>query len=496
MYGTKTRKKNIKKKKYIKGGNYINGVNYITGGKVIASGGFGCVFDPPLRCKGKQREKNKVSKLMIERHVVSEYNEIEQIKKVLKKIPNYENYYLVDDFSMCEPEKLDSEDLKNFKKKCSALPKKNISEKNINENLDKLLVLNMPHGGIPIDDYIYNIKDYKDLIDLNNRLINLLNNGIIPMNRENIYHTDVKDANILISSDKQRTRLIDWGLTTEYVPNVDAEFPKKWKNRSIQFNIPFSLIIFSDTFLEQYTKYIKDSSNKEKGEKEKEDLKSFVKRYFDYWLKERGLGHFKYLNKIMYLLFIHDIKTGKITSKTMKADLQLIEKDYTIPYVVNYITEILVHFTKFRKDGGINLRVYLDTVFIKILDIWGLILCYLPIMDILFDNYDKLTETELKLFNIIKHLILKYLYEPRITPINIVELTHDLKSINNLFEIQNKDNNTDKNNLIKNITSNSSNNNSNSSTNKSKVRNTSKILTPIIRPDFNNTRKKRNVGFL
>ena len=117
-------------------------------------------------------------------------------------------------------------------------------------------------------------------------------------------------------------------------------------------------------------------------------------------------------------------------------------------------------------------------------------------MDILFDNYDKLTETELKLFNIIKHIILKYLYEPRITPINIVELTHDLKSINNLFEIQNKDNNTDKNNLIKNITSNSSNNNSNSSTNKSKVRNTSKILTPIIRPDFNNTRKKRNVGFL
>ena len=324
MYGTKTRKKNIKRKKYIKGGNYINGVNYITGGKVIASGGFGCVFDPPLRCKGKQREKNKVSKLMIERHVVSEYNEIEQIKKVLKNIPNYENYYLVDDFSICEPEKLDSEDLKNFKKKCSALPKKNISEKNINENLDKLLVLNMPHGGIPIDDYIYNIKDYKDLINLNNRLINLLNNGIIPMNRENIYHTDVKDANILISFDKSgsqsepKTRLIDWGLTTEYVPNVDAEFPKKWKNRSIQFNIPFSLIIFSDTFLEQYTKYIKDSSNN------KEDLKSFVKRYLDYWLKERGLGHFKYLNKIMYLLFIHDIKTnkntGKITSKTMKAD--------------------------------------------------------------------------------------------------------------------------------------------------------------------------------
>ena len=146
------------------------------------------------------------------------------------------------------------------------------------------------------------------------------------------------------------------------------------------------------------------------------------------------------------------------------------------------------------------MRVYLDTVFIKILDIWGLVLCYLPILDILFDNYATLTETELKLFNIIKHIILKYLYEPRITPINIVELSHDLKSINNLFEIQDtnnkngKNNGNNKNNLIRNITSKiSSKSNSN---NKNKIHNTSKIITPIIKPNFNKTQKRRNVGFL
>ncbi len=483
----KTRKKNRKRKKYIKGG------------KVIASGGFGCVFDPPLRCKGKQREKNKVSKLMIERHVLSEFNEIEQIKKVLKKIPNYSNYFLVDDFSICDPEKLDSEDLTNFKKKCSALPKKDITEKNINENLDKLMILNMPHGGIPIDDFIYNIKDYKELITLNNHLIDLLNHGIVPMNRNHVFHTDVKDSNILISQDKSKTRLIDWGLTTEYVPNIDAEFPKKWKNRSVQFNVPFSLIIFTDAFLEQYTKYLK-----EKKSNTKEDLKSFVKKYVDTWLKERGPGHFKYVNKIFYLLFIHNIKPD-FSNKNIKADLELIEKDYTMPYIINYISEILVHFTKFRKNGDIDLRVYLDTVFIKILDIWGLVLCYLPILDILFDNYDTLTETEMKLFNIIKHIILKYLYEPRITPIDISELSHDLKSINNLFEIQdinNKKNNTgnNKNNLIRNITSKNSNHNHNyknnhnhNHKNKSSSHNTS---TPIIRPNFNKTQKRRNVGFL
>ena len=477
----KTRKKNRKRKKYI------------TGGKVIASGGFGCVFDPPLRCKGKQRDKNKVSKLMIERHVLSEFNEIEQIKKVLKKIPNYNNYFLVDDFSICDPEKLDSEDLTNFKKKCSALPKKDITEKNINDNLDKLMILNMPHGGVPIDDFIYNIKDYKELIALNNHLIDLLNHGIVPMNRNHVFHTDVKDSNILISQDKSKTRLIDWGLTTEYVPNIDAEFPKKWKNRSVQFNVPFSLIIFTDAFLEQYTKYLKEK----KGNNSKEDLKSFVKKYVETWLKERGPGHFKYVNKIFYLLFIHDIKKD-FSDKNMKADLKLIEKDYTMPYIINYITEILVHFTKFRKNGDIDLRVYLDTVFIKILDVWGLVLCYLPILDILFDNYDTLTETELKLFNIIKHIILKYLYEPRITPIDIVELSHDLKSINNLFEIQDTNNkkNDDKgkNNLIRNITSKISSNNNHK--NKNNIHNTSKIITPIIKPNLNKTQKRRNVGFL
>ena len=38
------------------------------GGKVIASGGYGCVFNPALRCKGKNRVKNKISKLMTKKH--------------------------------------------------------------------------------------------------------------------------------------------------------------------------------------------------------------------------------------------------------------------------------------------------------------------------------------------------------------------------------------------------------------------------------------------
>ena len=54
------------------------------GGKVLASGGFGCVFKPALKCVGKnKRDKDKISKLMTNRHATDEYDEIEYINSKL-----------------------------------------------------------------------------------------------------------------------------------------------------------------------------------------------------------------------------------------------------------------------------------------------------------------------------------------------------------------------------------------------------------------------------
>ena len=50
------------------------------GGKVIASGGYGCVFNPALKCEGEsKRSKDKITKLMTERHATQEYEEINSI---------------------------------------------------------------------------------------------------------------------------------------------------------------------------------------------------------------------------------------------------------------------------------------------------------------------------------------------------------------------------------------------------------------------------------
>jgi len=419
VYYMKTRKNRNKCKK---GGKVI-----ATGGKVIASGGFGCVFSPALKCEGNaSRGKNRISKLLTKKHALDEFNEIQIFKKQLDKIPNYQNYFLIDDFDICKPAKLNKSDLVSFKSKCSALPKDKITQENINTSLDKVFALNMPNGGLPIDDFLLKNNSYKNIVNLNNTLIKLLNNGIIPMNKKNIYHCDIKDSNILVdNSSNLKARLIDWGLSTEYIANINQTFPKTWRNRPFQFNVPFSIIIFSDLFFDKYSKYIKEG-----GKINHISLKPFIINYIYLWTKERGSGHYSYINQIMFMLFSNELDDIDQNSKE-----KLIENDFTLIYISNYIIEILINFTKFREDGTLNLREYIDTVFIKIVDIWGFIISYLPIFTALFENYKKLNEMELELFEALKKIFIKYLYSPRIKPINIDELTNELKELNKIFKL-------------------------------------------------------------
>ena len=224
------------------------------GGKVLASGGYGCVFTPALKCEGaKKRETGKISKLMTEKHATQEYEEINSIKEKLNSIKNYEDYFLLYDVTLCRPSKLQPTDLVDFTSKCNALPKDNLTKANINSNLDKVMSLNLPNGGLPIDDYVYENGTFSKLYELHNSLTNLLKKGIIQMNEKYIFHNDIKDSNVLVdnSSSKIKTRLIDWGLSTEYVPFKDNPFPSSWRNRPFQFNVPFSVIIFSDEFGEK-----------------------------------------------------------------------------------------------------------------------------------------------------------------------------------------------------------------------------------------------------
>lgn len=398
----------------------------IIGGKVLASGGFGCVFTPALKCQGKsKREKNKVSKLMTTKHATQEYEEIIKFKEKLDTIPNYENYFLLYDINLCKPAPLTKDDLGNFNSKCSALPKDNITKININTKLDDLMSLNIPNGGIAIDDFIYHNGSLEILKKLNISLTMLLKNGIVPMNKKNIYHCDIKDSNILadISDSNIKTRLIDWGLSTEYQPFQNNPFPASWRNRPLQFNVPFSVIIFSDAFIEKYTKFIKDG-----GKIEKEYLKPFVIDYITFWMKERGAGHYKFINEIMYMLFSKDLNSLSGTSLNT-----VIETEFTMNYITDYIVEILLKYTKFRENGTLNIRDYLDNVFIENLDLWGFCSAYFPFLELLFNNYNKLSNTEKNIFDLIKNVFVT-LYVTSAKKLDINEIINELKKLDKLFE--------------------------------------------------------------
>jgi len=405
----------------------MNNNNKISlGGKVLASGGFGCVFSPALKCKGeKKRQSGRISKLMTEKYAIEEYEEINSIREKLSSIKHFENYFLLYNTSLCRPEKMTKSDLVDYTKKCSALPKNNITKTNINDNLDKLLILSMPNGGSTVDNYLYNDGSFEKMYKLNISLINLLKKGIIPMNKKNVYHCDIKNSNVLVdtSTEKMKTRLIDWGLSTEYNPFKNEPFPRTWRNRPLQFNVPFSVIIFTDAFYEMYTKYIQDG-----GIIDEVHLKPFVIDYIRFWMKERGAGHYKYINEIMYILF-----SNGLTSTSTESKSKIIETQITMNYIINYIVDVLVHYTKLRKNGSLNLRLYLDDIFVQIVDIWGFISVYLPIVEILFNNYSNLDETELKIFNKLKHIFVYYLYDPRHEPIDMYMLYSELNDLGKLF---------------------------------------------------------------
>jgi hypothetical protein len=119
-----------------------------------------------------------------------------------------------------------------------------------------------------------------------------------------------------------------------------------------------------------------------------------------------------------------------------KDTLSYVEEHFTNKIITEYLVEILLNFTTFKSDGRLNVREYLDNVYIKIVDIWGLIISYFPLYELLFENYKNLNKKQSLIFTALRDIFLEYLYKPRIQAINITDLVNSLKNINKI--IQNK----------------------------------------------------------
>jgi len=129
------------------------------------------------------------------------------------------------------------------------------------------------------------------------------------------------------------------------------------------------------------------------------------------------------------------IYSGKLSSVSEDSKPAVIEAEITVPIIVNYIVDVLVHYTKFKSDGSLNLREYLNEVYVKIVDIWGFITSYYPILEMLYNNYFSLKENEMKILKKIEYIFNEYLYNRRHEPIDVNNLMNDLNELGNLIHI-------------------------------------------------------------
>ena len=399
----KTRRRNKKTQKTKKKSR--NHTTRLYGGKILDAGGFGCVFKPALKCKGNNQinRQGKISKLMKTSDTDEEYYDIMRFLPIIKKIPHYNNYFVIDNIIKCEPDNLTKDDLDNFSK-CTSFRNYNITDKNINSHLNQFSMLTEPDGGLKLDEYIkLNYTQTNKIILVNNSLIELLINGIIPMNKLKIYHFDIKGSNILIddhSLDKIYARLIDWGLA-HYLINNTEQTMEEISHRPYQFNLPYSVIIFNKKFNLEYYMFLSTTSAIY------ENIYKFMLNYITELEKTSKGAHIRGTIKDFKLIF-----NGK----------------FTLSIIAKYITDILFKYTKNNK---LHLSKYLP-IFLHNVDIWGLSISYLSISEIISKKHT-LNDYELQIIQHINKLF-TLVIESNTIPINVSKLVTILKSMNTVFD--------------------------------------------------------------
>jgi serine/threonine protein kinase len=265
--------------------------------EVIDEGGFGCVIQPPLSCqKGPKPSPSMISKLQPTKYATYEMKQINKVKAVCKKIPNCNNYAVLD-VKKCKPALAPNA----FKKtKCSLLEegltkvsyvdsasKKKKTVKNSAIKKRALSIINMPHMGVNLHRYILNNVDFKraDAFgNINRKIIDLYQNFIMLLNNSRIYHNDIKTLNILVDKSEQY-RLIDWGIANHIV----------FSHRFI-FNKPYMYILLSSYFLD------KIGEMKKRGPLKKDEVEALIVQYAEL-IKINKSSDYLYTKEILEFLY-------------------------------------------------------------------------------------------------------------------------------------------------------------------------------------------------
>lgn len=376
------------------------------GGKAIASGGYGCVFYPALKCKNQENRTSGISKLLKKSAAIEEFEEAKKILPILQKIPNYKNKILLPD-DICNPSPLESSDMDNVEEKCSKFSGP------IKKGAKSYRILNMDFGGPDLDKYLWNNMIDSKFIQINNSLIQLID-FIHSFNKKNLVHVDIKPQNILINEDTKDCKIIDWGLSfissnknkknIYDEPIIDA---MEWK--PIQFNVPPSNILFSEHFTSFIINELLDKDYPI------EKLALILKKEYSNYKNIYDDGHYSY---------------QKLYIKNIMDNAELIGDSDDVFFL--YIARSCKYIIDSIKQNKINKYFY--EIFRYNCDIWGLLTCYIPLLLIPESRFSMKTSNQVKTFKKQLALLLyRYMIKCDDNVINIKSLKNELLLLNEYF---------------------------------------------------------------
>jgi len=172
------------------------------GGKLLAEGGYGCVFTPGINCDGSTMKLKKYAS-KIQRFDSSAKNEI-KIGKIIQELNGFEHHF-APVLKYCEVDVAKIQD--DDKNKCSVFKKKKTKS---------FVVMKMQYvEGEDFLDYLINQKNSVQLVSNIILSYNHLCKSLSMLASKDVAHYDIKGSNILFDKNREIPLLLDFGLSVK-----------------------------------------------------------------------------------------------------------------------------------------------------------------------------------------------------------------------------------------------------------------------------------------
>ena len=339
--------------------------------KVIGEGGFGCVINPNITCKmanGKTIPSSRryITKIMEPEDFEKEYEDVRNVKTILKKVPHYKQFFLLD-IHECKPKKVEQDTITTIQSGCKYFKEKTV------QDLEEMNTLIMPYAGQRSDKYLEELQNVEYWKTFHSKLIHLLRFGVIKMNDVSVYHCDIKLQNVLFN--KNNLLLIDWGFSYIHKHSSAFDIPSKFIRYPLHFNMPITVCLFAESIH-------KSISVKIQSQKGKLNFQEIAKYAWDLVLSSRK-GHYQILVE----------QYDKVKSSD--------EKVLFDEFAVATYKQIFTRYTN-EKTKHFDLYRYFKEIYLPNVDLYGVIVCYMNFMEIINNN-----QNNLLLFNLYTGFYLK-----------------------------------------------------------------------------------------